>query len=162
MDIDTLHTRRRTHLQRLIRERFGGNKSAFARAVERYPAEISRWLKRAQGNTRWARNMSESSARSIEHHLGLAMGFLDQPVNERANAVYAPHCAHHPAPCIQEDAAAVPPEQSLLPPFCCHGVAETQCRHCALVSEIAHTLKHLSYLQVKTISKLIDVLRSQD
>ena len=162
MDIDTLHTRRRTHLQRLIRERFGGNKSAFARAVERYPAEISRWLKRAQGDTRWARNMSEISARSIEHHLGLTMGYLDQPMDEHAYAVYEPHPTYSLAPYPHTGASSVSPEHSSLPPFCCHGVAETQCRHCALVSDIAHTLKNLPYPQVKTISKLIDVLRCQD
>lgn len=164
MDIDTLHARRRAHLQRLIRERFGGNQSAFARAVERCAGEISRWLKAPHEDIRWARNMSEVSARRIEEYLGLPMGYLDRPLHDRPSGegVGEPDAVYRLSP---ENNALTPFIHSPEPCFsarCCHGEPETQCRHCALVSQVAHRLNDLSYEEVRKVSKLIDVLYCQE
>ena len=172
MDIDTLYTRRRAHLQRLIRERFGGNKTACARAVERNAPEIYRWLKPPDKTAGWARNMSEISARQIEDHLGLEVGYLDRPLHEErplAEHTHEPDAVYL-TPAI--NAVNTKTDNSFKTPSPCkpqHGVQastppldEAECRHYALVADIADTLRKLSYEQVQTISKLIDVIRSQE
>lgn len=164
MDIDTLHARRRAHLERLIRERFRGNQSAFARAVERGAGEISRWLKPPRDGVRWARNMSEVSARRIEAHLGLPMGYLDRGLREAPfnEGISEPDGIYHSSTGTDALTPSICPLEASRPVRCSHGEPETQCRHCALVGKLAHTLDGLSYEKVRMISKLIDVFCCQE
>lgn len=157
MDINTLYDRRRIHLQRLIRERFKGNQTALAKAVERNAGEISRWLSPPRDGKSWTRNMSEISARRIEHHLGLETGYLDRPLaNGAAQTVGEPMEAYD----TTRDDSGQAPTSPFSTPGCCHGDTETQCRHCAHIQYIMNSLPFMSLAEVETLRKVIDVLRA--
>ncbi|MCX8018503.1 MAG: hypothetical protein N2690_11480 [Rhodocyclaceae bacterium] len=68
---------RRQRLRQLIDERFAGNQSALARAVDRQPDYISRCLKGTKG-------IGEAFARDIEQRLGLPHLWLDCLPNTEA------------------------------------------------------------------------------
>ena len=157
MDINTLYDRRRIHLQRLIRERFKGNQTALAKAVERSAGEISRWLSPPRDGKSWTRNMSEISARRIENHLGLETGYLDRPLSDGAAQTVGEPI--EPYDTTRDDSGRTPTSPSSTP-GCCHGDTETQCRHCARIQYIMNMLPFMSLEEVETLSKVIDVLRA--
>ncbi len=67
------HKVREKHVGELIRERFDGKKSAFAKAVDVDPSIVSRWLTRKNH-----KNIGEQLARQIEDKLGLEPNSLDR------------------------------------------------------------------------------------
>lgn len=73
---------RRDNLLMLIINRFGGNQTAFAEAVDIKPPQVNRWISRT---TRDARNIGERSARSIEQKLALPAGWMDQNHSDEPN-----------------------------------------------------------------------------
>ena len=68
-------TIRRANLRHLIDTKFGRNQAAFAEAVGCKPPQVNRWLSTTATDPR---NITETSARSIERKLGLISGWLDQ------------------------------------------------------------------------------------
>lgn len=158
MDINTLYDRRRIHLQRLIRERFKGNQTALAKAVERSAGEISRWLSPPRDGKSWTRNMSEISARRIENHLGLETGYLDRHLSDSATQTVGEPTEAYDTTCDDSGRAQVLSPSST--PGCCHGDAETQCRHCALIRHIMDALPLMPLEEVEILSKVIDGLRA--
>lgn len=71
-----IYETRRAQLQRLIDERFGGNATAFAKALNMAPPQIHRWR---STTSKQACRMEWESARSIEAKLQLLDGWMDQP-----------------------------------------------------------------------------------
>ena len=61
-------------LRSLIAERFGGNQSHFARAIDRTPAQVNQWL---TGH----RALGDAGVRTIELALGLTPGYFDKPLS---------------------------------------------------------------------------------
>lgn len=61
---------RLANIERLIKERFGGVVSKFAKAIRKAPSQVHQWQTEV-------RTISEDSARSIEAALGLPNGSLD-------------------------------------------------------------------------------------
>lgn len=61
---------RQEKLQQLIDERFKGNAAAFARAIERFPAQVHHWLK-------GIRSIGDAGARHIELSLDLPQGWFN-------------------------------------------------------------------------------------
>lgn len=66
-----LHNARKSNVIRIVAGQFGGNQAAFARAIERAPAQVQQWVK-------LHRNIGEASARNIERKLGLSAFDLDR------------------------------------------------------------------------------------
>lgn len=67
---------RRAQLQRLIDERFEGNATAFARALDMRAPQVHRWR---STTSKQACGMEWESARSIEEKLQLEDGWMDNP-----------------------------------------------------------------------------------
>lgn len=67
--------RRRRNLLELIEQRFGGNRAAFARAIDRPAPNVHRMLTEGEGDKR---GIGEDLARSIEGKLGLEPLTLDR------------------------------------------------------------------------------------
>ncbi|AEP36243.1 S24 family peptidase [Taylorella asinigenitalis] len=65
---------RKANILRLINEKYGGSKTAFAEAAKVPLAQIGHWL---SNNERHSRNMSERSARKIETVLNLPERYFD-------------------------------------------------------------------------------------
>lgn len=73
--MQTIKERRRSKVVKLITERFGGNKAAFAKAIGRPAPNVHRML--AEGKD--ARGIGEELARDIEKTLSLRPYWLDEP-----------------------------------------------------------------------------------
>jgi len=63
---------RRDNVRRLVAERFNGNQSRFAEAIDRAQCQVNGWCSRENG-------LGAGSARNIELQLNLAPGALDYP-----------------------------------------------------------------------------------
>ena len=63
-------------LQKIIDERFNGNKNAFARAIGKTPTHIYQWLN-------GIRNMTDKTAQHIETGLNLPSNYLFSNKKER-------------------------------------------------------------------------------
>lgn len=72
-------------VQRLIDSRFGGVKSAFARAIEMTPQEVGRWFVASKHG----RPIHEDTARRIEVRLGLPKGSLDTEPGPQSDSALA-------------------------------------------------------------------------
>lgn len=71
---------RRLIVERLIKERFGGNQAEFSRAIKTSPTTVNRWLKEAGEAHR--KRIGDDSALKIEEMLDLRQGTLLNPVIE--------------------------------------------------------------------------------
>lgn len=77
MDIYDL---RRDRLRQIIDSRFGGVVLRCAEALEMKPPQLHRWLSLT---SRDRRRIEYDSARNIEHRLGIATLWMDQPTEEK-------------------------------------------------------------------------------
>lgn len=80
---------RRVNLQKLVDDRFQGNKAALSRAAEIHPNHVNLVL---TPNKKHQRNLGEGLAREIEKKLGLAEGWLDEEhaASEREETIQTP------------------------------------------------------------------------
>lgn len=69
---------RKNNLRKYILEKFNGNNTAFAKAVNKNVNQINLFL---TDNDKFFRSMGERVARSMEQSLGLKDGFFDRPTN---------------------------------------------------------------------------------
>jgi SOS-response transcriptional repressor LexA len=74
----TIKERRRSRVLRLINEKFGGNKSAFAKAIGRPAPNVHRMLAEPSEAGKEARGIGEELARDIERKLAISPYWLDQ------------------------------------------------------------------------------------
>lgn len=90
--VTDIHAVRREAVLRVIDERFGGSRSAFARAIDRPLPNVSRMLRDEEAG-KDSRKIGEDLARHIESSLGLSLGALDS----RADEVASPPVPQHQA-----------------------------------------------------------------
>lgn len=69
---------RKNNLKKYILEKFNGNNTAFAKAVDKNVNQINLFL---TDNEKFFRAMGERVARSMEQSLGLQEGFFDKPTD---------------------------------------------------------------------------------
>ena len=69
---------RKNNLKKYILEKFNGNNTAFAKAVDKNVNQINLFL---TDNEKFFRSMGERVARSMEQALGLKDGFFDRPAD---------------------------------------------------------------------------------
>ncbi|MBR7002090.1 MAG: LexA family transcriptional regulator [Neisseriaceae bacterium] len=89
-------------VRKLIDERFGGNQSAFARAIGKTPTHIYQWLN-------GIRNIGDGTARQIEKALGLPNDYLFNP-SEKIELIKKPKIKLQQEPQILCDMFGVPDE----------------------------------------------------
>lgn len=78
-EMQTVKERRRSKVLLLIKEKFGGNKAAFAKAIGRPAPNVHRMLAdRSEDSSKEARGIGEDLARDIEKKLGLRPHWLDE------------------------------------------------------------------------------------
>lgn len=80
MRIDEIH---RARLKMLVKRQGGGRQSTLSQKIGKSPAQISQWINASKDSTSGKpRAMDRKTAREIEAALGLADGWMDQPLSE--------------------------------------------------------------------------------